>query len=55
MSCSFPSSRGSSIRPWYIVGWKMSDIVEQGTNIKFCVKIGKTASEMLTVLTLAYG
>jgi len=56
MSCSFPSSRGSSTWPWYTVGRKMSDKnLEQQINIKFCVKIGKSASETLALLTVAYG
>ena len=29
--------------------------LEQRINIKFCVKIGKSASETLTLLTVAYG
>jgi hypothetical protein len=29
--------------------------LEQRINIKFCVKIGKSASETLALLTLAYG
>jgi hypothetical protein len=29
--------------------------LEQWTNIKFCVKTGKSASEALALLTLAYG
>jgi hypothetical protein len=29
--------------------------LEQRTNIKFCVKIGKSASETLALLTVAYG
>jgi hypothetical protein len=29
--------------------------LEQQINIKFCVKIGKSATEMLAPLTLAYG
>ena len=29
--------------------------LEQRTNIKFCVKIGKGASETLPLLTVAYG
>jgi reverse gyrase len=42
--------------PWYTVGGKMSDNnLEQRINIKFCVKIGKSASEMLALLTVAYG
>jgi len=42
--------------PWYTVGRKMSDKnLEQQINIKFCVKIGKSASEMLALLTVAYG
>jgi hypothetical protein len=41
---------------WYIVGRKMSDKnLEQRVNFKFCVKIGKSVSEMLALLTLAYG
>ena len=42
--------------PWYTVGRKMSDKkLEQRINIKFCVKIGKSASEKLALLTAAYG
>jgi len=34
----------------------MSDkCLEQRINIKFCVKIGKSSSETLTLLTVAYG
>ena len=41
---------------WYTVGRKMSDKnLEQRINIKFCVKIGKSASETLALLTVAYG
>ena len=29
--------------------------LEQRKNIKFCVKIGKSDSEMLALLTVAYG
>jgi hypothetical protein len=29
--------------------------LEQRINIKFCVKIGKSASETLALLTFAYG
>jgi hypothetical protein len=29
--------------------------LEQRINIKFCVKIGKSASGTLTILTVAYG
>jgi hypothetical protein len=29
--------------------------LEQRINIKFCVKIGKSASENLAILTVAYG
>jgi len=55
MSRSFLSSRGSSTCPWYTVGRKMSDKnLEQRINIKFCVKIGKNASETLALLTVAY-
>ena len=54
MSHSFPSSRGSSTYPWYAVGGKMSDKnMEQWINIKFCVKICKSASETLALLTMA--
>jgi hypothetical protein len=56
MNGSFPSSRGSSTCPWYTVGVKMSDKnLVQWINIKFCVKIGKSTSETLTLLTVAYG
>ena len=51
MSRSFPSSRGSSTCPWYTVGKNL----EQQKNIKFCVKIGKSASERLELLKVAYG
>ena len=40
---------------WYRVGRKMSDKnLEQRINIKFCVKIGKSSSETLALLTVAY-
>jgi hypothetical protein len=56
MSDLFPSSRGSSTCPWYTVGAKMGDKnLEQQINIKFCLKIGKSAGEMLALLTVAYG
>ena len=55
MSRSFPSSSGSSTCPWYTVDEKMSDNnLEQRINIKLCVKIGKSASETLALLTVAY-
>jgi hypothetical protein len=55
MRCSFLSSRGSSTCPWYTVGGKMIDKnLEQRINIKFCVKIGKSAKETLALLTVAY-
>jgi hypothetical protein len=39
-----------------MVGGKMSDkSLEQRINIKFCVKIVKSASERLALLTVAYG
>jgi len=42
--------------PWYTVGGKMSDKnMERRINIKFCVRIGKSASEMLALLTVACG
>jgi hypothetical protein len=41
---------------WHTVGGKMSDKnLEQQINIKFCVKICKSASETLNLLTVAYG
>jgi hypothetical protein len=44
------------MRPWYTVGGKMSDKnLERWTNIKFCVKIGKSARKTLALLTVAYG
>jgi len=56
MSRSFPSSTGSNTCPWYTDGGKMSDRnLDQWINIKFCVKIGKSASETLALLTVAYG
>jgi hypothetical protein len=56
MSRSFPNSRGSSTCPCYTVGGKMRDkSLEQRINIKCCVKIGKSASETLALLTVAYG
>ena len=56
MSRSFPSSRGSSTCPWYTVGGKMSDKnMDQQINIKFRVKIGKSASDTLALLTVVYG
>ena len=52
----FPSRRGSSTCLWYAVGGNISDKnPEQWINIKFCVKIGKSASETLALLTVAYG
>jgi hypothetical protein len=51
MSHSFPS--GSL---WYTAGGKMSDKnVELRINIKFCMKIGRSASEILALLTTTYG
>jgi len=56
ISLSFPSSRGSSTCPWYTVGGKSSDKnLEQRINIKCCVKIDKSVSETLALLTVAYG
>jgi len=56
MSRSFPSGRGSRTCPWYTVDGKMSDKnLEQRINMKFSVKIGKSASETLALLTVAYG
>jgi hypothetical protein len=56
MSHSFPSSRGSSTCLWYTVGGTVSEILEQRSiHVKFYVKIGKSASETLALLMLAYG
>jgi hypothetical protein len=56
MSHLFPSSRGCSVRPSYTAGGKISDKnLRQQVTIQFCVKIGKSDSEMLALLTLAYG
>src|SRR5258705_7678819 len=56
LSHSVPSSSGNSTCPCYTVGGKMSDRnLEQRINIKFCVKIGKSASETLAPLTVGYG
>ena len=55
MSRSFPSSRGRSTCPWYTVGGMSDKNLEQRINIKFCVKIGKSAGESLALLTVAYG
>jgi hypothetical protein len=41
---------------WYTIGGKMIDKnLEQRLSIKFCVKIGKSASETIAVQILAYG
>jgi hypothetical protein len=46
----------NSAYPWNNVGGRVSDKnVEQRTNSKLCVKIGKSASETLALLTLVYG
>jgi hypothetical protein len=56
MSRLFVSSKGSSTCPWYTFGGKMSDKnLEQQISIKLCVKIGKSASETLALLTVTYG
>jgi hypothetical protein len=51
------SSTGSSTSLWYTVGGKMSDknLLQRIINIKFCVKISKSACETLALLTVAYG
>jgi late competence protein required for DNA uptake (superfamily II DNA/RNA helicase) len=55
MSRSFPSSRGSSTCSQCTVGGNVTDKnLEQQIYIKFCMKIGKSASE-IALLTLAYG
>jgi hypothetical protein len=49
MSCSFPSSRGA-VR---IRGGKMTDKnPEQRLNIKFCVKIGKSADSPMLMMNM---
>jgi hypothetical protein len=54
MSRSFPSRRRSAC-PWYTGGGKMNDKnLEQLINIKFCLKVGKSASETFALLTVAY-
>jgi hypothetical protein len=56
MSRAFPSSKASSTCPWFTGGRKMSDKnLEQRISITFCVKIGKSASEMLDLLIMTYG
>lgn len=41
---------------WYTVDGNISDQnLEQRMNIKFCMKTGKSASDMLALLTLTYG
>jgi hypothetical protein len=51
----FPSSRGSSTYLWYTAGGKLSDKnLEQRINIRFCVKISRSASDMFSLLTFAY-
>jgi hypothetical protein len=50
------SSRGSSTCPWYTVGRKINDRnLEQQIKNRFCVKFGKSGSETLALLTVAYG
>jgi hypothetical protein len=52
----YPSCRGSSTCPPYTVGGELSDKnLEQRIHIKFCVEFGKSASEALVLLTVAYG
>jgi hypothetical protein len=42
--------------PWYTVGGNINDKnLEQRINIKSCLKIGKSATEQLTLVTVAYG
>jgi hypothetical protein len=54
ISHSITSSTGSSNCPQYTVGGKMGDKnLEQPINIKFCVKIGNSATETLALLALA--
>jgi hypothetical protein len=56
MSHSFQCSRGSSMCLWHTIGRKISvKNLEQWINIKFCVKYDKSASEMVALLTVAYG
>jgi len=46
----------SQANSWHTVGGKVSDKnLGQRINIKFCVKIDKSASETLALLTVAYG
>jgi hypothetical protein len=54
MSRSLSGSRGSNTYPRYTVGWKISDKnLEQRINFMFCVRIYKSASETLALLTFA--
>jgi len=51
-----PQQQRSSTCPWYTVGRKVHDKnLEQWINIRFCVNIGRSACEMLALLTVAYG
>jgi hypothetical protein len=55
-SSFFPSSRRSTTCLWHTVSIKMNDNnVKQQITINFCVKIGKSAGEILPLLTLGYG
>jgi hypothetical protein len=55
MSRSFPSSREVVCVRVILLAEKCDKNLEQRINIKFCVKIGKSASETLALLTVAYG
>jgi hypothetical protein len=55
MTRLFPSSGENSMCLWFAVYIIMNDKnPEKQINIKFCVKIGNSASETLALLTLAY-
>jgi hypothetical protein len=56
MDRSSPSNRGSGTCLWYTVDGKMSDKNhEQRINNGVCVKISKSVSETLALITLANG
>jgi hypothetical protein len=55
MNHLFPRSTGSSTYLWCTIGRNMSEEnMEQQINIKSCVKNGKSTSESLALLAMAY-
>jgi hypothetical protein len=61
--CVVEANKAAVVKQWqcytsvyFHPGGKMSDrLLEQCINIKFCAKLGKSASENLQMLTEAYG